>query len=725
MWLAMGWMILAPLAVQSPQQPESLQIRKTEQAPQIDGWLQEEMWQQAARIASLTQVEPEAGSQAQVNTEVLLAYDSRFLYLGFRCAEIPGRPLVRRQMRRDGSMVGDDRVEWILDTFLDHTHAYHFQLSAAGARADALLSLDGLIRNARWDGFWQAQVQSSDDGWTAEVAIPLASLSFQPDQDWGFNVERFRALERTLDRWATPSQAFSLTKVVAAGRLTGLEGLEQGLGLEFKPYWKGSVARDSISRENDWKGEFGGDLTWRMTPTLTGALTLNTDFAETEVDELQINLSRFPLFFPEKRDFFLEDSQLFHFGPVILSRRANPDYLPFHSRTLGLYQGQEVPLQGGLRLAGREGPLEMGFLAVQTEQASFSTATGTTTVPDGDLWVLRPAFTLSRGMRLGALLTAGDPTSDSAAQTAGVDFRLQGKGLVDGTHGLNLYWMRSYDGQMGTRDVAYGLQTALQTREWVLQYAINAVGPEFRPALGFVRRRGFHKHRLVGRWEPRPEAGSSWIRKWLFQLDPTVYTDLSNDLESYRVPFRFFGLENQVGDRATLAVVAEGDRPEQAFAPVPNSLISAGDHDWIQMELALSSAASRPFSAQANVQGGRWYDRGDLFHWMLEGEWRPNPNWRLAVAYQQSRAHLPGGDFTTRLERVRLDWLFSPDLSWQNVLQSDNISRTLGYQSRLRWILEDGREIFLVLESGWLDDGRRLAPTHSELSAKITYAFRF
>lgn len=708
----------------SRQEPPLVQARRIEAVLRVDGALDEPEWAEAGRIGALTQVEPHEGAPPSADTEILILYSKTTLYLGFRCREPRPRGLVLQQMRRDGAVRADDRVEWILDTFCDGRSAYRFQLTASGGRSDALIGNNGLERNQRWDGHWQARTRLDAEGWTAEAAIPFAALAFAPGRDWGFNVERFRGQLRERARWAGASRAYDLITVSAAGRLGGLEGLEQGLGLEWKPYGKLVHERDALAEDTRLFGRFGGDLTWRVLPQLSAGFTYRTDFAETEIDDLQVNLSRFPLFFPEKRDFFLEDAPLFEFGPLRATRES-PDFLPYFSRSIGLLNGQEIPLDAGARLAGRAGPLELGVLAVQTREATIDVPGGLYTVPDRDLLVLRPALAVADGMRIGGLLTAGNPAADSSAQTLGGDFRWQRSDLFsgDGFFGLNLYAARSYDQAAGARDYAYGLQSRLQTDDWTVQYEGAAVGDEFRPALGFVRRAAFHAHRLSARYAPWLASGPA--RRLAFELEPSVYTSLGNELESYRVPLQFFGVELHSGDQLALAVIPEGDRPEAPFFPVPGSFIPAGEHDWVQGRIEASTAPKRPLSAAASFNAGSWYAGGSLAQWELSGEWRPSAHWRLALRYAQNHADIPGGDFTTRVEAANFDWLFTPDLYWENFVQSDNVSRSLGWQSRLRWIYQDGREAFLVFTSGWVDDFTTLAPTGRELTLKLVYALRF
>ena len=717
---AVGLNLLTAPTIQDP--PPRLQAVRTERAPVIDGHPDEQVWAAAARIDGLTQVEPVEGGAPAVATEVLLLYDDSHLYLAFRCAEPDPSAIVQTRLRRDESPGNDDRVEWLIETFRGTKNAYRFTLTAAGARADALIAVNGFRVNPYWDGTWEGRTAIGPDGWTGEVAIPFSTIAFDPSGEWGFNLQRFRGRDRTLDRWAAASRQFSFENVKASGTLEGLTGLQQGAGLELRPFFKASASHDAAN-DDDLLGQLGGDLNWRITPSLTAGLTFRTDFAETEVDDSVINVSRFPTFFPEKRDFFLEDASLFDFGPFKTSPADAPDLVPYHSRTIGLVRGEEIPIDFGARLTGNAGPLGLAFLGVGSGEGFSGSGPAAVAVPDGELAVFRPTFRASRELQVGGFFTTGDPSSEQHASTVGGDARFFSNQLLDGFFGVNSWFMASSDGVTDTNDVAYGGQAYVQTDDWNFHLEGMAIGGDFRPALGFVRRRGIHRNTAVVRWRPRPED-SSWIRNFDFRLAPRVYRDLSEDLESYTVPFRFFGLDTHAGDRVFLTAYAEGDRPDAGFAPAPGSLVPAGDHDWLRGGIGLTSSTSRAVQGMVELRDGDWYD-GQMREWITGLSWRPSARFLLQGLYLQNEGSMPGGDFTLRVEQLKVDWTPTADLSWQNLLQSENLGRSFDAQSRLRWLLEDGRELFLVFGSNWIDDTRSLAPTRGALALKVVYSVRF
>ncbi len=334
--------------------------------------LDEAIWQRAALLGELTQTHPVEGAAPTHPTDVRLAYDKDFLYVGLLCHDDPSQ-IRARQMARDANIRFDDVVELWIDTFGDHRFGFWFQVTPAGSRGDALLSDAGDGFNKSWDGIWYAQMRIVDEGWVAEIALPFQTLAFKPGTDWGFNLQRRRIANGERMRWAHPSVAYRFFNLTVGGALTGLEGMEQGWGLDVVPYVKGNVAHDEAGADDGFSsgGDVGLDVRWRPTPASQLRLTVNTDFAETEVDERLVNLTRFPLFFPEKREFFLEDAGQFEFG--FPGRRGRSrGLIPFFSRTIGRdADGNPVPILAGVKLGGHFGPWESGW-SIPT-----STRTGT------------------------------------------------------------------------------------------------------------------------------------------------------------------------------------------------------------------------------------------------------------------------------------------------------------------------------------------------------------
>jgi hypothetical protein len=289
--------------------------RRVEGKIRIDGILTEAAWRAAPDIPGFIQVEPTPGAPSTETTRVWLAYSANALYVAIRCADARPNAIVATDMRRDATVEEHDNIAFILDTYHDHRNAYYFATNAAGALVDGRVTENRDVAT-EWDGIWIVRTKIDDEGWSAEFEIPFKTIGFDPgNRRWGFNIARHMARGRETSRWASPSLDVLLTHVVRAGNLTGLEGLSQGVGLDVKPYGLTGVTRDRTV-SGSWKGtaDAGGDAFYRITSNLMSSTTINTDFAETEVDARQVNLTRFPVFFPEKRAFFLEDGGIFEFA---------------------------------------------------------------------------------------------------------------------------------------------------------------------------------------------------------------------------------------------------------------------------------------------------------------------------------------------------------------------------------------------------------------------------
>ncbi|MFT5688568.1 MAG: hypothetical protein ACI8PQ_001409, partial [Planctomycetota bacterium] len=404
----------------------SYRVTRTEVAPEIDGVLDDAIWKQARQLGELRQVEPVAGGTASEGTEVTIAYDDYNVYLAVRCFDSDPGAILATQAKRDATLDPDDRVEFLFDPFLDRRNAFWFQVGAGGSKGDALLTRNGASFNKQWDGIWYGRSRIDELGWTMEVAIPTRTLNFDPEGSaWGFNVRRFIRRKNEEVRWASPEPRLRFFAAANAGTVEGFEGLKQGLGLDIKPF--AVVERnydDSDGTERadvDIDFDAGLDLFYSLTPNTKLSLSFNTDFAETEVDERRVNLTRFPLFFPEKRDFFLEDSGVFFFGP---SRQR--DAIPFFSRRIGLSSGGEVPLLAAAKLTGRSDGWSYGLLNVQTDSFSVEDDDGNEEDVSGqNLSVARVSRDILEQSDMGFVLTHGDPSGETGSGTWGVDANLR------------------------------------------------------------------------------------------------------------------------------------------------------------------------------------------------------------------------------------------------------------------------------------------------------------
>ncbi|MAW60725.1 MAG: hypothetical protein CMJ94_07810 [Planctomycetes bacterium] len=679
----------------------------------LDGHLEEEAWKNAAVLAEFHEVEPFEGRPADPASTILIWRTRTHLYIGARMMEPNPQGLVLQNQHRDAFLNDDDRLEFVLDTFGESPTAYFFQLSAAGSRGDALIGDNGNRFNKRWDTYWEARTQVHDDSWTAEIVIPFRSLASGETGVWRANFERYRGQDRSKYRWAGAQREFRLFKLANGGLLTGLNDVEHGHGITFTPFVK-AKRLDEHNGPRSWETGFGGEFDWWMTPQLKLSLTANTDFAETEVDDRRINLSQYSLFFPEKRDFFLEDANLFEFG---LPR--NNSVVPFYSRRIGLVGGEEVDVDSGARLSGRVGPWELGLLAVRTGQENIDGEV----VPEGESFVLRPSYNLSERVAIGGLLTYGDPADNDRNLVTGADLRYNDN-LFGGEFDLSTYMVRSEDDTEDTSGGSLGARASLRTNDWTYSSQFFIAQDDFDPGLGFVQRPGQSRISNSITYEPRPSDPGSSVRKYTFSLSPSGWFEDAWKLMSHSITLRFFGVEWHTGDKLEFDVRYAGDRvTSDDFDPggVP---VAADFYDFVDYSVEFESSEARPMAVTLDVRNGSWYD-GDRFRYEAGLVWRPNPSLALDLDYEETQADLANGDFATRVVGLGANFYVGPAFSWQNVIQADNESDELGWQSRLRFIHRDGQELFLVANMGWvqrIDDV--IIPTERDLAIKLVYSVR-
>lgn len=712
---------LLPCALLAQEERPSVTITTIDEEITVDGDLSESAWSRAARITEMTELEPSDGIPADPKTEILLMRSKEYLYVAFICHEPEIDRLVLQDMHRDAFQEEDDAVKIALDTFRDRKTGYYFLLSAAGSRLDAIVANNGQRLNFSWNGFWEARSQILEDRWIAEFAIPFMTMAFKEDGSWGVNFERWRGPNRARYRWAGARLELRVTTMSETGVMYGMEGIEQGLGLEFRPYGKIKHLRDHENDSVDTEMKAGGEVIWRITPQLTGSVTVNTDFAETEADTRQINLTRFPITFPEKRFFFLQDSNLFQFGwESAFGGRGRPNLLPYFSRRIGLSSnGEEIPIDYGARLAGRIDKVDLGFLAVHTRE----TSTEEGDIPSGNLVVARPAYQLSDESVLGGIFTYGNPESDDENAVGGLDFRYTSTEVLPGLLSATGYMLYSNDDEMREQGGGYGFQSSLDMREWNFALETVYAQDEFHPGLGFVRRPDERRYLGQLQWAPRPK--DSVVRNWDFSITPSIWTEPDHSVISSSLDTDFLGIEFQSGDEITFTHQYNTDKLDEAFEPVDGSVIPAGEYDWQSLQGRFEFSPKRPLSGQISYEGGNWYN-GTRTRLSGQVQWIPIPNLEFKGSYTETQARIPGPDFTTRLETLTMNIDFSPDIRLATLVQADNVTDSLGLQSRFHWIFEDGRELFFVVNASWVEeiDGA-IVPVGQDYAAKIVYAVRF
>lgn len=459
---------LSPTEMLAENHRPVLEVYPTPKAPVLDGKLDDPGWQYAPVIRDFKQVVPVEGAEPTEKTEVRFLYSRDYLYIGIRCFDSAPDQINCKQMQHDASLGSDDFVKVALDTFDRQRDGYFFAVNPAGVRVEGQIQ-NFSVENKLWDTVWEAEACIDNQGWTAELAIPCKSLAFDPlSASWGCNIERTIRRKQEVVRWTALSPAKVMATLSDFGELRGMTGLRQGLGLEVKPFTSVRYRDDNVARDEEWKIKPGFDLNYNITPSLTAQATFNTDFAEAEVDERKVNLTRFPLFFPEKRDFFLRDAPLFSFGGTDYSP------LPYYSRRIGLgADGNPVDIVAGGRVTGRIGATSVALLDVQQE--------GQAGIPEKNLAVARVSTQVFRESDTGLILTHGDPLAKGDNTLAGVDFNYLNSRLPNGRQFLgHAYVMGSSSDKLEGEDVAFGTDLDYPNEPWALTAA--CAGP-FIPAM--------------------------------------------------------------------------------------------------------------------------------------------------------------------------------------------------------------------------------------------------
>ena len=705
-------LLAAAIASQETPTYAPLRIPEGVARPVVDGVLDEPVWQQAPLLSELRQVEPVGGAVPTEATEVRIVYDDASIFVAVLCRDCDPATIRATQRRRDGPLMTDDSVSLFFDTFLDRRNAFYFGVGAGGSMLDALVAKNGAEFNRNWDGIWDAAARVTSEGWIAEFEIPFETLSFPADAGrWGFNVQRRIRRRNEQARWSSPDPNVDFDWVANAGTLTGLHGMKQALGIDVVPFAVDTYARDRGTDREYTNGNAGLDLYWRMTPSFKLSLSANTDFAETEVDERQVNLTRFPLFFPEKRRFFLEDASNF-----VFAQGEDASVLPFFSRRIGRDDsGDEIPILLASKLTGRNDECSLGLLEVETDSHHD--------VERKHLLVGRYEQNLFEQSTAGLIFAHGDPTGDARSSTYGADFNYRTDAwLGDDNFRVGGWFLRSATDGVDGRDKAYSARVFYPNDEVEAGFGVTMIEEQFDPLLGFVPRVGVKEYQWQAAYAPR--LNTERVRQIFFEVEPSVVTDFGNRTQTSELDVKPFGIETQEGDEAALHVRRVYDHLDDDFEIADGVVIPADGYRFTRYGGSIETSSGRPFTFEAGVNFGRFYG-GRETSYSVALDFRPDPLVTGGVDFEQEEVRLPGGSFSVRVTRLRVNLQFSPRLVWSTLVQHDTESDDLGLNSRLRWILRPGREMFAVVNQGWFWSSDRFAQTETQLALKVGYTLRF
>lgn len=716
----------ATTAVQSPASSvagsrKRVEIVRTDVAPEIDGVLDDEMWKSATVITDLHQYQPVDQGVPSERTEFYLAYNERFLFVGARLYDSDPGAISARQLVQGQPMGFDDAFEFILDTFNNGRTGYQFQVNPNGIRRQGVYE-NVTTLNRDWNGIWQVESRIDEQGWTAEVAIPFNTLNFDPNtEEWGFTIGRTIARKREELAWSSFNRNLNPT---TTGLLTGIRDIRQGVGLDIIPSVAAAATKSYITGTSDQRFDPSLNVFYKVTPNLTGALTLNTDFSATEVDNRQVNLSRFSLFFPEKRDFFLQDVDIFNFG----GRGGEGNFgngqngIPFYSRRIGLSRtGQPVDINAGVKLTGRVGDWNVGALAVQQGDYGLLDAQ--------QVFVGRAQLNVLSESSVGVIVTNGDTTSELTNTLGGVDFRYQNTRFSERytLRGNSYYQQTNTENRTGD-DKAYGVTMNLDTQG--SGFGGNAgyhyYGEDYYPALGFANRLGVEmlNLNLNGRYFLQDHPFIRNINTF-GRYDYTSTLD-TGEMQTESMFWRMLNINSHVGDQLGFGASRNREGIDRNFEISPGIIIPAGKYSWRDAMVELSLSNQRNFAPRLQINKGDFYN-GTRDRAQFNLEWRPDEHFSLNLGYDYQDISLPGGDFNVRLVSANANFAFTSKWSWINLVQYDNASSTMGVNSRLRWNPQAGEDLFIVLNYNFDSEGvfTHLSRETAEIALKYTKTFRY
>lgn len=689
----------------------------------LTGRLDDPAWARADSV-ELTEVEPREGGVPPGRTVVRVLAMKDAVIIGIRADDPDAGHLVSFSRQRDASLSSEDHVKIVLDSYGDGRSGYVFAVNPDGARYDALVSNQGQSENAEWDAVWESATARTTTGWSVEILIPVKSLLFRQGlTEWGFNVERRVQRLQETDRWAGAVQDAQVTRVGRAGLLTGLPAFDVGHGLTVRPALGTGGGIAAPGAQWSESGHASLDASQRVGANTLASLTVNTDFAETEVDTRQSNLTRFPLFFPEKRTFFLEGADIFDFG---LGLSSDLDVLPFFSRRIGLFDEAQVPIGAGGKVNGRIGGTNFGALVVRTRDVdTLHTATA--------MSVVRIKQNVSGESSIGLIATDGDPLGRAGSWLIGPDLTWQ----TSRFHGDKNFLVGVWGLATGRSDLHGGDRTAAGVKLdypndlWDVSLKYKRIGDAFAPSLGFVPRPGVHIANLGVNWQPRPTnpVGPLPIRQCFWENEISYVAGLAGGWQSYRYFMAPVNCRLESGDRFEFNIVPTGERLIEPFQVASGVTLPTGSYHFNRFRLEAGTAAKRRFSTQATWWFGQFYD-GRLDQYEMTATWKPTPLMIVEFTGERNVGRLPEGHFIQNVLGTRLRVNVSPDLQVNSFVQYDNESRDVGTNTRLRWTFTPAGDLFIVYNHNErtidpITGLPRWAFDSNQLLVKLQYAWRY
>jgi hypothetical protein len=680
---------------------------RIDQPLRVDGALDEALYRDVRSVSDFIQVEPDGGQAATERTETWVAFDEDFVYVSFKVWDRSMDTLIATEMRRDStsSWQGNDLVAFIFDTFYDQRTAFTFTTNPLGGRSDGVAN--DRQYSSDWNPVWETRTGRFDGGWTVEAAVPFKSLRYPPGsvQLWGFNamrVKRARNEVSTLTKVPPARGQSGFQSAQFAATLVGLEAPRGGANLDFKPYAISSLTTDRVlqPRDNDPEAEAGLDVKYAVTQGLVADLTINTDFAQVEADEQQINLTRFNLFFPEKRDFFLENQGTFAFGGVAInsaggnfgggfigSSSAAP--IMFYSRRIGLHGDQQVPLNVGGRLTGRAGKFSIGVLNIQTGDKEEELG-----APATNFSVIRVKRDVLRRSSIGLLFS--NRSESTIGTGANRSYGIDGTFAFFENLQINTYWAGTdTEGWSRRDDTSYRGQVDYSGDRYTVQIERLKIGDNFNPEMGFLRRDDMRRDYARFKFSPRPRTRNA-IRKYVYDSSIEYIENGAGRLES-RERAAEFALEFQSSDRLSVNYTNSFEYLPRPFLIGGGVILPAGGtYQFDTFRVGYNIGQQRAVAANLTAEVGSFYNGRKTSFSATRGRVPITNQLSVEPTYSFNNVSLDEGEFITHLVGSRLTYSMTPLMFVSALVQYNSGIDAVSTNARFRWEYRPGSELFVV-----------------------------
>lgn len=694
-------------------------ISQSIKTPIIDGFLDDSIWIAASHITNFTQREPEEGMPASEKTDIAISFDTHNLYIGIRCYDSQVDQLVANEMRYDVDLSENDRIEILIDTFNDDRNAFLFSTNPLGVQRDGLVRNEGENLNWDWNGVWFCETQIDSLGWTAEFAIPFRTLRFDENGtgEWGINFARF-ILRNREEIFSTPILRdygpLGQYKVSKFRHLSGFKNISQGTGLQIKPYVAGGLEDDKFSG-NISITNAGIDLKYSITTNLTADLTLNTDFAQVESDQEKINLTRFDLYYPEKRDFFLEGAGIFWFG-----ERFSGNYdasLLFFSRRIGLSKdgSVKIPLLGGLRTTGKIGSTDLGLLSIVTDKKKITGDDNSEIeIPLTNISILRVKQPIRGQSSVGFIGINKQASKTAYNRTAGADWNVY---LTEQLQ-VGGFAAKTFDYGITSNNGAANIDLNYMTDEIELQAQYMTIDNGFNPEVGYMPRTGVRKIYISSAVATRP--GILGIRKTYLYGEFAYHSNPDWTLQSsYNLLSSYTVFEN--GSELFIGVPWQKEILTEDFYIRDETIIPAGTYNFTRFVADYYSDRSRPLSGNITEKFGNFYN-GTINTLEFGTSWKPNMNWKFNMSYQRNDLKLPvaNGNFATNLLIGRINWAMTTKVFSKLFMQWNNADKDVNLNLLFNYQYLPNSDIYIVYNEQW---NVRHSPhiNNRTIIAKVTY----